>query len=190
MGGRIAYRCRLRAQQGVVVEDVDATTEGADHEILLAALDLEVAYGDGRKIAGECMPVLAAVLGEVHAELRTHEEQVRVDVVLHDRVRRAAGRQITADRLPGTPAVVAARYIGSEVALLVIVEDGIDHVLIVQRGDDVLDQRHVGDAAEVGCAAPACAAVFGHAHDPVIRAEVDQSLDEGALVQADGASVH
>ena len=87
MGGRIAYRCRLRAQQGVVVEDVDATTEGADHEILLAALDLEVAYGDGRKIAGEGMPVLAAVLGEVHAELRTHEEQVRVDVVLHDRVR-------------------------------------------------------------------------------------------------------
>ena len=62
----------------VVVEDVEAATEGAEHEIVLGAVDVHVADLDGRQTALELHPVRSLVDRGVDAELGADERAARV----------------------------------------------------------------------------------------------------------------
>ena len=111
-------------------------------------------------------------------------------MILGDRVGRAPLGEIARDQRPASAAIVGLQDVGLVVAALVIVDDGVGDVGVVHRGDDVLDERHVGHTAERVRAAPVLAAVLGDAHDAVIGADVDQSFLEWTLREPDRGPVH
>ncbi len=97
-------------------------------------------------------PVRALVDREVETELGADEQQLRFDVVLHQRVDDLAIGQVAGDRAPGLAAVAADEDVGLEVALLVVVEGRVDGVGVVQRGLEAADVghlRHAGDLVDL-----------------------------------------
>ena len=62
------------AQRRIVIEDVKTATEGAQHQVVLASLNLQVAHGDDRYATFQLDPALSAVAGEEETELRPREE--------------------------------------------------------------------------------------------------------------------
>ena len=127
------------------------------------------------------MPGTATVLGEEQPELGANKQEIRVYVILRDRMRRAPFREIARDQRPAATAIVGPQHVGLVIASLVIVDDGVSDVVVVNRGNDVLDQGHVGHTAERLRSSPGLAAIFSDAHHAVIRTDVDQSFFEGAL---------
>src|SRR5205807_10506761 len=59
-----------QAQRGVVIQNVNTAPEGADYQIVLAFLNVDVAHGDGWQSALELNPFLTAVYGKENAKLR------------------------------------------------------------------------------------------------------------------------
>src|SRR6185503_3556115 len=92
-----------QAQWRVVVENVESAAEGADHQIVLAPLELNVAYGDRRKTGPERHPNVAAVGRRIHATLGSDEEQILVDVIFGTRPHRVPLGKIPADARPRAP---------------------------------------------------------------------------------------
>ncbi len=184
---RFRLECLLAetTQRGVVIEHVEAPSECPEHEVVLAALDLEIAHRDRRHAARELDPAATLVASEGDSELGPHEEQLRLFLVLGDRVDRPLLRQVPGDRLPRPAAIATLRDIGLEIAVLVSVEGGVDGVRIVQRSHEVRDVGPVGDALDAVFAAPALAAILGHLDQPVVGADVDQTLGEGRFVDRD-----
>ncbi len=82
------------AEGRVIIENVEAAAEGCAHEIVLAALDREVAEGDGREATGELEPLVATVDGEEDAEFGAGKEQFLLDVVLDQAPDQQAIRKI------------------------------------------------------------------------------------------------
>ncbi len=169
------------AQRGVVVQDVEAAPEGGADEVVLPALDGEVAEGDVRRAAAELHPLLAAVDGEEDAELRPEEEQLGADVVLDDAPQDLSLRQVTGDRGPGPAAVGALQQVRGEVARLVVVDDRVDGIGVEEVGLQVVDEELHRHARQPVDLAPAPAAVLGHLDQPVVGAGVEQPLDQRRL---------
>jgi len=105
--------------------------------------------------------VLASVGGEEEPELGAGEEEVGIDVVLGQGVDGAVLRQVADDARPGLALVVALEEVGSEVAILVVVEGGVDGAGGVLGGEKAADVGALGDAGEALDLAPGLAGVGG-----------------------------
>ena len=117
------------------------------------------------------------------------KEQLGFDVVLDERVGDLALGQVAGDRRPARAAIAADVDIGLEVAGLLVVEDGVDGVGVVQRGLDAEGVAELGHAGRRCGDAPVGAAVLGDLDEPVIGADIDQTLDEGRLGERDDVAV-
>ncbi len=127
-------------ERRVVVQHVETAAEGRADEIVLTLLNDEVAERDIRHAASELGPLVAAIHGEEHAELRAEKQQLRVDVVLDDAPENVPIGQVRRDAPPAAAAVLAFQQVRRKVARLVVVDDDIDRVGIVQIRFDVIDE--------------------------------------------------
>ena len=193
VGKRIAScsrACSETSRSGrVVVEDVEAAPEGAESEVVLCALDVDIAHLDGGQPALEADPVGALVDREVESELGAHEQQLGFDVVLHQRVDDLAIRQVAGDRAPRLAAVAADEDVGLEVGLFLVVEGRVDGVVVVDRGLETADVGHLRHAGYLVDRAPVGAAVLGHLDQAVVGADVDQAFDQRRLGERDDVAV-
>jgi len=57
---------------GVIIQDIDAAAKGRANQVIVPALQLDIAECDGRR-AGYLVPVLAAVDREVDTEFSAQE---------------------------------------------------------------------------------------------------------------------
>ena len=97
-------------------------------------------------------PVLAAVLAQVGPNSVPANSRSRIDVIFGDRVGRAARRQIAGDRRPRPAAVGALEQVRREVAVLVVLERGVDRARVVLRRADARDVgvgRHAGELVDL-----------------------------------------
>ena len=65
-----------------------------------------------------------------------------------------------------------------------VVEGGVDEVLVEARGDEVADVAELGHAREARPCAPGLAAVLGDLDEAVVGADVDQALGRAATRRA------
>ena len=181
LGGLHEILARAGAGRGRVPPrialDAPAGARGADPGIAHGAWNAEIAWLSYRYATDALRPLRTDVHGDPHTELQSYEEQVRVYVVLNYRPRTRPLGKITRDVRPRATAVLALHHVGTEVAALPIVERDKDCVGIASRG------KHVGHVAvlrqpgDVVYRAPIRASVLGNLHEPVICADVQQSLE-------------
>ncbi len=188
---RVLFQSGIRdlAQGRVVIENVEAPAEGREHDVVLAAVEVDVADLDGGELALELDPVRALVDGEVDAVLGADEEQLRFDVVLHHGVGDFSIWQVAGDRAPGPAAVAADKDVGFEVAPLLVVEGRVDGVLVVHRGLEPADVGHRRHAGNLVDGPPVGAAVLGDLDETVVGADVDQALHQRRLGERDDVAV-
>src|SRR6185295_19500365 len=117
-------------------------------------------------------PVLSAVLAPVGGELGSGKQQIRIDVILGDRVGRAARGKIAGDRLPAAAAVGALEEIRREVAVLVILGGDIHGGGVVLGRADPGDVGIGRDAGQSVDLPPVPAAVFADLNQPIIGADI------------------
>src|SRR5205823_1400179 len=80
-----ARRCGQRTQRRVVVDDIDAATEGPDDQIVLAPLNVDVAHGDWRKPGSEWLPPFATVERDECPVLGSSKQDVGIRVIFSER---------------------------------------------------------------------------------------------------------
>ncbi len=119
------------AQRRVVVEYVEPATERGTDEIVLTCLDRQIAKRDVGRTARQLDPFTAAVDGEEDPELGTDEEQIRVDVILHEAPHDVPFREVAGDTGPATASIGALQHVGGEVAILVVIDNDVNRVGIV-----------------------------------------------------------
>ena len=161
-----------------VVQNEEPAAKGSRDQVVLARLDLQVPDRDGRHAGFEPGPVVATVESDEESELGAHKEQAFLPRVLDHRPGKLIVRQIAGDVLPAHPAVVAPHHVGREIALLVVVEDGVHGVLPMPGGMEV---RHVGERRHAGNGIhhpPFDPPVTADLDAPVVHSGVEQPLDE------------
>ena len=127
--------------------------------------------------------------GHVEPEFGADKQQLRFDVVLNQGVGHLPVRQISAHRLPGQALVAADRHVGREVPHLVVIEGGVDGVLVEDRGLEIADIGSFGHTGHAVNLAPALSPILGHLDQPVVGADIDQPLDQRGLGQRDDVAV-
>jgi hypothetical protein len=80
------------AQRRIIVEHIETSTEGGDHQIVHRPLNAQITNGDGRQAGLEPIPLLAAIDREIEAEFGPGEQQIRIDMILGEREHTAPGR--------------------------------------------------------------------------------------------------
>ena len=173
---------RNAPQRGVVVEHEETSTERGADQVILTSLNGEVSKRDRGNVPRQLHPGSAGTRAEVETRLGSGEEQIRLDVVLHDPPHQRPVGQIAPYRSPGAAPIGALQQIGRVVAELVVVESGIDGVGVVQVGFDVVDEGRGGDPRHAADfhGSPASSAVFGDLHQAIVRPHVDESFRPGA----------
>ena len=164
---------------GQVVEDEKAAAKRGEDEVALAFLDREIADIDGGQAPLELDPALAGIGREEEAELGAAVEQPRLHRILQDGIDGAARGQVPGNGSPGLAPISALEHVRLEVALLVVVEGGVDGVGIVRRGFDIRDEGVLGDARKGLDLAPVLAGVLGDVDQAVVGAGIDEALELG-----------
>ena len=162
------------AQRRVIVEDEEAAPEARRDQVVLAALNLDIADGNRRHAGAELLPSRAAVEGHVHAELGRREHQAGALVVLHHAPHQMPFGDALGDAGPGAAAVARHQQIRRKVPVFVVIQGHVHGVRVVQIGADVVDESGVGNARQRAHldAAPALAAVLGDLDQAVVGAGV------------------
>jgi len=111
-------------------------------------------------------------------------------VVLRHRPHPAALGQVARDRPPRAPAVVAAQQVRLEVAGLVTVHRDEDRVPLQPGGLHLVDEEVVGHARQLVGLLPRLPAILRHLHVPIVRARVDQPLDQRRLAEGGDGREH
>ena len=136
----------------------------------------------------ELVPLLALIEGDPQAELGAGEQHLRLHVILDQRVGDLTVGHIAADRLPAAPAIPADRDVRVEVPLLLVVEGGVDHLVIVERRLDVADVGVLGHPRDLVYRTP-LGVPFLDVDQAVVGADVDQPLDQRRLAERDDVAV-
>jgi hypothetical protein len=136
------------AQRGQVVEDVEASAKGREHEIVFAFLNHEIANLNRRESSAEAGPLLPAVPGEPETELGADVEHVRILRIVDQRVDGSFRRKIARDRSPAATEIGALEEIGFVIAGHVAVECGVHRARVVARRHHARDLRGVRHAGE------------------------------------------
>ena len=76
---------RQFAQRGVIIQDVEAATERTEDQVVLAALDFDVAHGHRGQAALHAQPLGARIERHVDTVFRAAEQQIRLHVVFSQR---------------------------------------------------------------------------------------------------------
>ena len=150
-------------------------------------MQLEVAERDRRDAARQLLPRPSAVHREVETRFRREKEQFTFDVVLLERPRQRALRQVARHRAPRAPEVRADEDVRREVAGLVRVGDRVDRPRVEGRRLHVVDEGLWRQARQHGRARPAAAAVRTHLHEPIVGPDHEHAgLDGGFCDGRDG----
>ena len=173
------------AQRRVIVEDEEAAPEARRDQVVLAALNLDIADGNRRHAGAELLPSRAAVEGHVHAELGRREHQAGALVVLHHAPHQMPFGDALGDAGPGAAAVARHQQIRREVPVFVVIQGHVHGVRVVQIGADVVDESGVGNARQRAHldAPPALAAVLGDLDQAVVGAGVQQPFSKRGFGQ-------
>ncbi len=167
---------RQATQRLEIVQDVEPTPEGREHEIVVLRLERHVPHLDRGQSAPESCPVLPAVVREERPEFGTGVQQVGVLVVLQHHVHRSSLGEVFGDHPPGATEVRAPGDVRLVVTRFVVVERDVHRVHVVDGRGDAGDERGIGHAAHRLDAAPVLAAVLGHVDQPVIGPHPQQSF--------------
>ena len=103
-----------------IINDKEAAPERGRNQIIFAALDCDIAEGDGRGIPGQLNPFLTAIKREEETKLGRCEQQVWVLVILHHPPNHIALIEIARNRAPSSPAIGTLQKIRFVIAIFVI----------------------------------------------------------------------
>ncbi len=109
-------RARPLLQRGQVVEDPDAASVRADHQVVRSRLDRQIVDCRRRHVQPQRLPVRAAVERDPYAAVRSSVEDVAVARILTDRPDELIRRQIAGDGVPGRAVVVGSQHVRMFVA--------------------------------------------------------------------------
>ena len=188
-GPGVQRAARDLAQRGVVVQHVEAPSEGGAHDVLVAPVQLQVAEGDGGR-ARQPVPVSASVGREVEAPLRRDEEQILILMVLLNRPHDGSVLQVPGDGRPALPVVVAPEDVGGVVAGLVPVRDREHRRRVVLACLDIVDEGTLGHPRKRRHPGPAGTRVGGEVNQPIVSAGVQGILLQRALADRGDGRVH
>src|SRR3954466_12865914 len=120
-----------RAPGGNVVDDPDATAMSGQNKITLARVDDNIAHRHGRKVRAFVLrPALSTIDGNPKSEFSTEKEQVRINCILGDDVRKTAHPTgLHAQRSPAFAVVGGLVGVWFLIAEGVAVESGIRSAL-------------------------------------------------------------
>ena len=190
-GGRHVAGGLLQGRQ--VVQNPEAASVGADHQVVEALLHHDPGHGRGGQVLLQRLPAVPRVERDVDCVLGAGVEHPGPLRVLHHDlgVAQHAGRNAVGDLVPGFAVVAGSVQVRvADVHLVAVGGDVGGRRVVAGRGDaahgNPLGQpRHVG--RHVG---PGVAPVSGDMHEPVVGARPDQPRLDRRLADAeDGARV-
>src|SRR3954447_8764670 len=100
---------RQFAKRPCIVEHVNTSAMGSDHQIGGARMDLYIIHSDRRQIANSD-PMSPLIKRSKQSEMSANIQQLRIDRIFADRLYRVVGREIARHVCPCLSAIGSARY--------------------------------------------------------------------------------
>ncbi len=176
-------------QGRVVVEDVDPPAEGACHQIVLAALNLQIAKGDGRDAAVELHPVSPpSMVTKRPNSVPAKSRPSRSSSSTIDQTTWRSG-QISGDGRQVRPRSWLLRRYGLKSPLLWLLKAAYTVSGSLHRRREIGDIGVLGNTGEAADRPPVLAAVLGHLDEPVVGPDIDQTLHQRRFVEGDDVAV-